>query len=79
MFYSALLVTAEEGRMAEAIAAVEAKGLEVFEKEPEKDRFIAVLESEAERGNAKAFRALLDLPGVRDVSLVVSQEDDGEA
>ena len=76
MFYSALLVTAQTGAMAKAREGVVEKGLDVFQEDEVGERFIAVAELETPAGAAELFRELLELPGVRDVSLVQTQEED---
>ncbi len=75
MYYSAVLVTAKKGELAAAVASVEAKGLEVFQKDEATGRFIAVIEGDTIGSEADSFRGLIGLPGVETVSLVVNQED----
>lgn len=78
MHYSGILITARPGEMELALRSVRGKGVEVFHEDRERERFIAVLEGETVETEAVLFREILGLPGVGDVSLVVSQEDDEE-
>ncbi|MCG5030420.1 chaperone NapD [Mesosutterella sp. OilRF-GAM-744-9] len=78
MFYSGILVTAAPGKFDLAVKSVQEHGLEVFQQERASGRFIAVIEGESISKEAGIFRELLELPGVQDASLVVSQEDSAE-
>ena len=66
MFYSGVLVTAAPGK------------LEIYHRDPDAERFIAVIEGETIQSEADIFKELISLPGIQNVSLVANLEDTEE-
>ena len=69
MFYSGVLVTANPGELEKAVQSVEGKGLEIYHRDPDAERFIAVIEGETIQSEADLFKDLITLPGIQNVSL----------
>lgn len=78
MFYSGVLVTAAPGKLEKAVQSVEGKGLEIYHRDPDAERFIAVIEGETIQSEADIFKELISLPGIQNVSLVTNLEDTEE-
>ena len=75
MFYSGVLVTANPGELEKAVQSVEGKGLEIYHRDPDGERFIAVIEDETIQSEADLFKDLITLPGIQNVPLVANLED----
>ena len=56
----------------------EGKGLEIYHRDPDAERFIAVIEGETIQSEADLFKDLITLPGIQNVSLVANLEDTEE-
>ena len=61
-----------------AVQSVEGKGLEIYHRDPDAERFIAVIEGETIQSEADLFKDLITLPGIQNVSLVANLEDTEE-
>ncbi len=79
MFYSGILVLSKPGEYDTALKNVRNRGIEVYHEDRGQSRFVAVLEGKTLKDETDEFKKILELPGVMDVSLVVSQEDTEEA
>ena len=79
MFYSGLVVTSKPGSFDDVGQSLKALPVEVHQSDAASGRYVVVLEEASVEAETDRFRAIRELPGVADVSLVVHRvESDAE-
>ncbi len=79
MFYSGLVVTSKPGSFDDVAQSLKTLPVEVHQSDAASGRYVVVLEEASVEAETDRFRAIRELPGVADVSLVVHRvESDAE-